>query len=115
YIHRVVASTSRRSGSTSAGPSSPHPSGSCPITELFQLLGKPHVLNLIYLCSESADPLRFSAIQARLPLSPNTLSDRLRDLVASGLLLRIPYREIPPRVDYVATKKLADPRPTVHC
>ncbi len=54
-----------------------------------------------------ADPRthRFVDIQGQLHLSPNTLSERLRDLVDAGLLTRTAYNEIPPRVDYQATEK----------
>lgn len=55
--------------------------------------------------NEEPDPLRFVDLQAKLGLSPNTLSERLRDLVDAGLLTRTAYNEIPPRVDYQATEK----------
>ncbi len=44
-------------------------------------------------------------------MSPNTLSDRLKELVKAGLLSRTSYNEIPPRVDYEATPKAVDLKP----
>ncbi|HEX9816052.1 MAG TPA: helix-turn-helix domain-containing protein, partial [Candidatus Thermoplasmatota archaeon] len=38
-------------------------------------------------------------------MSPNTLTDRLQNLVRAGLLTRTAYNEIPPRVEYAPTSK----------
>lgn len=73
--------------------------------ELYRLLGRPHVLDILHEVCESRAPLRFVEIQRRLQVSPNTLTDRLRDLVAAGLVTRSRHREIPPRVDYAPTPK----------
>lgn len=78
----------------------------CEVGELFQLLGRPHTLDLLYVFTQEAKgPLRFVDLQEKLGLSPNTLSDRLKALVEAGLLTRTAYNEIPPRVDYEATTK----------
>ena len=84
----------------------------CEISELFHILGKTYMLDILHLfLQDGAGPRRFVELQTRLKMSPNTLSDRLRDLVDSGLLSRTPYNEIPPRVDYEATPKALDLRP----
>jgi len=44
-------------------------------------------------------------LQARLKISPKTLSQRLRTLVEAGFLARHAYNEIPPRVEYQPTAK----------
>jgi len=81
----------------------------CEVSELFRLFGKAHVLDILALfCAEDAAPRRFVDIQRRLDLSPNTLSERLKELVEAGLLSRTVYNEIPPRVDYQATAKAKD-------
>jgi DNA-binding HxlR family transcriptional regulator len=92
----------------------PASSGSgCRLTDLFTLLGKAHMLDVLHHFLEKEDrPMRFVELQRALRLSPNTLSDRLRSLVDAGLLTRTSYDEIPPRVDYQATKKAHDLRPT---
>ncbi len=81
------------------------PAAGCRVTELFQVLGKAHVLDILYIFHAEPVPHRFVDIQGRLRLSPNTLSERLRDLVKAGLLTRTAYNEIPPRVDYQVSEK----------
>ncbi|HEY4705001.1 MAG TPA: helix-turn-helix domain-containing protein [Thermoplasmata archaeon] len=84
----------------------------CEIEELFHVLGKTYVLDILHIVTqEGAGPQRFVELQSRLDMSPNTLSDRLKDLVKAGLLSRTSYNEIPPRVDYEATPKALDLQP----
>ncbi|MEK6986350.1 MAG: helix-turn-helix domain-containing protein [Candidatus Thermoplasmatota archaeon] len=83
--------------------------GGCDIGDLFRLLGKVHVLDILHLFIwQSSGPRRFVEIQDALDISPNTLSERLRSLVEAGLLSRTSYNEIPPRVDYEVTAKARD-------
>jgi DNA-binding HxlR family transcriptional regulator len=85
------------------------PATGCALTELFGVIGKAHVLDILHYVLEDANgPVRFIELQRALKLSPNTLSDRLRHLVACGLLSRTSYDEIPPRVDYAPTEKARD-------
>lgn len=85
---------------------------SCEIGDLFHTLGKTYVLEILHLfLQEGGGPRRFVELQTRLKMSPNTLSDRLKDLVGAGLLSRTAYNEIPPRVDYEGTPKALDLRP----
>jgi DNA-binding HxlR family transcriptional regulator len=60
-----------------------------------------------------AGPLRFGALQDALPaISPNVLSQRLRALQDSGVVLATPYSERPPRFLYELTsagEELAGP------
>lgn len=77
--------------------------------ELFAMLGQPHMLRILdVLVSNGGKPIRFTALQDRLGLSPKTLANRLRTLVEVGLLTRHSYNEIPPRVEYEATSKAGD-------
>lgn len=79
------------------------------MSELFRVLGKAHVLDILYaVMAEPARPRRFVELQHALGLSPHTLSGRLRELVQAGLLSRTAYDEVPPRVDYAATAKARD-------
>jgi DNA-binding HxlR family transcriptional regulator len=79
----------------------------CDVSELFALLGQPHMLRLLAVLNESgADSLRFTELQLRLRISPKTLSLRLRTLVEGGFVTRHAFREIPPRVEYQPTAKL---------
>lgn len=87
--------------------------GGCEIQDLFKLLGKSHTLDILHLfvVREPSDTLRFVEVQNTLKLSPNTLSERLKELVEAGLLARQAYNQIPPRVDYQATRKARDLEP----
>lgn len=81
----------------------------CEIAELFHILGKTHMLDLLHVfIHDSPGPHRFVDLQERLSISPNTLSDRLKELVKAGLATRRSYNEIPPRVDYEPTAKALD-------
>ncbi|HWG91800.1 MAG TPA: helix-turn-helix domain-containing protein, partial [Candidatus Thermoplasmatota archaeon] len=87
----------------------------CQIGDLFRILGKAHMLDILAMfIHENQGPLRFVDIQNRLGLSPNTLSERLKELVEAGLLTRTAYNEIPPRVDYDATTKAHELEPVFH-
>ncbi|MCI4367744.1 MAG: helix-turn-helix transcriptional regulator [Thermoplasmata archaeon] len=86
-------------------PPAPGASG-CQIAELFIVLGRPHMLEILHAFKESdGAPIRFNELQSRLGISPKTLSDRLKTLVAAGFLARQSYNEIPPRVEYQPTLK----------
>ncbi len=80
----------------------------CQIGDLFQLLGRAHMLDLLHTLIHEAGPHRFVDLQKRLRLSPNTLSNRLKALHDAGLISRTAFNEIPPRVDYEATPKARD-------
>jgi DNA-binding HxlR family transcriptional regulator len=84
----------------------------CQVSELFAVLGRPHMLRILHAFKESGGgPLRFNELQSRLGISPKTLSSRLRTLVEGGFLTRRAYNAIPPRVEYqpsTKTEELAD-------
>jgi DNA-binding HxlR family transcriptional regulator len=96
-----------------AVPCPPSPTGDgCGIGELFHLLGRVHMLDLLHqFIRGEPGPRRFVDLQQALGISPNTLSERLKALVEAGLLSRTAYNEIPPRVDYEATAKAHDLKP----
>jgi DNA-binding HxlR family transcriptional regulator len=49
---------------------------------------------------------RFSELRASLTgISPKTLTDRLRALEEQGMVERLVYPEIPPRVEYTLTER----------
>jgi DNA-binding HxlR family transcriptional regulator len=84
--------------------------GSC-LSDFFHLLGKAHVLGILHYLLESGSARRFVEIQDYLSLSPNTLTDRLKELAQAGLITRTSYNEIPPRVDYQVTAKAKELAP----
>jgi DNA-binding HxlR family transcriptional regulator len=79
----------------------------CPYGKLLEILGKPHTLAILYSFGVDS-PLRFTKLQRSLELQPKTLTARLQELVAFGLLTRKAYNEIPPRVDYELSQKGKD-------
>lgn len=78
------------------------------VSELLDLLGKAHTMAILRVFAFSTEPWRFTELEAELGIAPNTLSGRLKELVAAGLLVRRSYDEIPPRVEYEATERAAD-------
>ena len=50
-------------------------------------------------------PRRFSELEASTGISPRVLTDRLRELLARGMVTRHMFNEIPPRVEYTLTEK----------
>jgi len=78
------------------------------MTDLLSLLGKAHTMAVLREFAFGEGPWRFTELEAKLGISPNTLSERLKELTAAGLLSRRAYDEIPPRVEYVATDRAHD-------
>jgi DNA-binding HxlR family transcriptional regulator len=83
-------------------------SRTCEVTELFRLLGAPYVLDILHFTLARGGPSRFKDLQEGLGISPNTLTERLKGLVAAGLLERQAFSEIPPRVEYRASPKATE-------
>ena len=75
----------------------------CPIARATDLVGDwwtPLVLRELF-----SGRSRFDDIQESLGCSRAVLSQRLNRLVDEGLLVKVPYEEHPPRVDYRLTDK----------
>lgn len=56
---------------------------------------------------------RFEQFQANVGAAPNVVSERLKRLVANGLLRRDPYQERPVRYEYRLTEKGLDLYPVI--
>ena len=56
---------------------------------------------------------RFDELQRNLSAAPSILSQRLRRLVAHGILARVRYQERPPRSEYRLTEKGLDLYPVI--
>ena len=65
-------------------------------------------MEILYMFAHEGGPYRFNVLQEKLEISPNTLSDRLKEMVEVGLLHRESFKEIPPRVEYSPTKMTED-------
>ncbi len=76
----------------------------CPVRKTMEIIqGKWTLLILRDLMSGSR---RFGELRRSLDgVSPRTLSVRLRELEAEGILTRKIYAEVPPRVEYRLTEK----------
>ncbi len=74
----------------------------CPVAQAIRILdGKWTMLIVRDLLGGTR---RFSELRASLAgISPKTLTDRLRALADHGLVERVMYAEIPPRVEYTPT------------
>lgn len=78
---------------------------SCPVARTLNLIGERwSILILRDLLLQG--PRRYQDFQESLTgVAPNTLSARLKDLEANGLISRRPYSERPPRLEYHLTDK----------
>lgn len=76
----------------------------CPIARSLDLMGDRWTLLIMRdaLFFERRTFADFSASKENIPT--NLLSDRLKKLVAQGLLEKQPYQERPPRYEYVPTE-----------
>lgn len=72
---------------------------------LLSLLGKKHAIAILHQFAFTEEPLRFSDLEERIDIAPNTLTNRLQEFTEVGLLTRRAYNEIPPRVEYESTEK----------
>ena len=77
--------------------------GSCPFATVQSLIaGKWATLILHYL---EDGPLRFNELKRKMPRMTNaTLSVQLKQLEEKGLVNRVQYESIPPRVEYSLTE-----------
>ena len=75
------------------------------VAQLLDLFGKVHAMAILSEFAFADGPLRFSDLESALEVPANTLSERLKELVAAGLLRRESYDEVPPRVEYEPTEK----------
>jgi DNA-binding HxlR family transcriptional regulator len=74
----------------------------CPIARSLERVGD--WWNILILREAFYGVARFDDFQANLGIATNTLTRRLNDLVAGGLLDRRLYSEKPPRHDYLLTE-----------
>jgi len=75
----------------------------CPLEGIIDVMGKKWTLLIVNALGNNGT-LRFNGLMKELEgISPKTLSDKLKDLEAEGLIRRETFAEIPPRVEYSLT------------
>jgi len=83
----------------------------CPIARTLAVLGERWTLLVVR--ELFLGERRFDAIQDRLGVASNVLSERLATLVEDGIVERRPYSERPPRFEYRLTDKGRDLLPVI--
>ena len=71
------------------------------VQRLFLSKWKPFLLTALHF---DADSTRYGKFTSVLPITEKVLTENLRDLEADGLIERVVYPEIPPRVEYRLTE-----------
>lgn len=76
----------------------------CPIRDVLSHLGDRWTVLVLYTLQQEQE-MRFGALRTQIPdISPRMLSQTLRRLEQDGLVARMAYATIPPRVDYRLTE-----------
>ncbi len=69
------------------------------------LLGKSHVLDILYFMFNNEESVRFNRLKREIGLTATTLSRRLEELNNQGLVDREVFAEVPARVEYKLSEK----------
>lgn len=76
----------------------------CPVTATVEVIGGKWKILILYLISNDIN--RFGKLSMLLKdISKQMLTTQLRDLERDGIIKRVIYPEIPPRVEYFLTEK----------
>jgi len=76
----------------------------CPVTATMEVIGGKWKLLIVHLINN--DVRRFGKLSMVLrQISRQMLTTQLRDLESNGIIERVIYSEIPPRVEYFLTEK----------
>ena len=70
-----------------------------------RLLGKSHVLEVIWCLVNAQEPVRFNHLRREVNITATTLSRRLEEMSDLGLVSRTVYPEVPARVEYALTER----------
>jgi len=78
---------------------------SCPVEFAINTIGGKWKILIVYQLLQN-DKIRFNELQRALStVTHRTLTRQLRELEADGLIHRVAYAEMPPRVEYFVTDK----------
>ena len=80
--------------------------GTCPAFTTLGLIANKWSVKILYtLIHAEGQPLRFGAIQKALgTITQRELTKHLREFERSGLVTRVAYAQVPPRVEYTITE-----------
>ena len=92
-------------------PKSQKSTSSCPLSKVTEVLGD-HCSFLI-VRDLLQGPKRFKELSLSLPVSTRTLTLKLKNLEARGLIIRKSFLEKPPRVEYSLTKEGLGLKPVI--
>ncbi len=85
----------------------------CPVTYTMGVIGGKWKPIILYLISKEVN--RFGILQRKIDgISKQMLTKQLRELESDGILERVIYPEIPPRVEYFITPKGASLFPIIN-
>lgn len=84
---------------------------SCPVINIWQILGKRWALQILYQMSFK-ERIRFNELKKILSgISSTVLSERLSELEREGLIMKKMFAEMPPRVEYNLTNQAKELEP----
>ncbi len=77
----------------------------CPIMYVVSVIGQKWKIPILWQLAKNDTPMRFSELRRRLGLTDAMLSKTLDELEQHGLIARIQYDCIPPKVEYTLSCK----------
>lgn len=78
----------------------------CPVRNVLMRIGDKWAVLVLLTLDEKKHPMRYKEIQQCIPdISQKMLGVTLRELEADGLVKRMAYAEVPPRVEYELTDR----------
>ncbi len=83
------------------------------VDDLLILLSKSKMLSILYIMNCDPTPMRFSEIKKRVDSSSTTVTRRLGELEANGLVTRTAYATVPSTVEYALTEDAISLQPSL--
>lgn len=76
----------------------------CPLGKVMEMISKKWALLIINMIGNNQKARYKEIMESLTGINSKTLSDRLKELEKHGLIKRVAFAEIPPRVEYSLTK-----------